>query len=79
MYIPSHFAETRVDLLHAAIRRHGLPTLVSNTADGLLASHIPLLLDAEAGPYGTLTGHFAKANPHARDALRRGARSVRRC
>ncbi len=66
MYIPQHFNEDRIDVLQDAIRRSGLATLVSMTADGLIASHVPLLLDPEPAPYGTLIGHFARPNPHAR-------------
>jgi transcriptional regulator len=65
MYVPTHFAEDRKDVLHAAMRAAGLSTLVTNTAEGLIASHVPLLLDPDAGPYGTLVGHLAKANPQA--------------
>jgi transcriptional regulator len=65
MYVPTHFAEDRKDVLHAAMRAAGLATLVTLTADGLIASHVPLLLDAEAGPNGTLVGHLARANPQA--------------
>ncbi|WP_428488783.1 FMN-binding negative transcriptional regulator [Rhodopila sp.] len=68
MYIPAHFAESRVDLLHGAIRRNGFATVISMTADGLVASHAPLMLDPDPAPYGTLIGHLAKANPHARAA-----------
>lgn len=66
MYVPPAFREDRIDVLHAAIREAGLATLVSLGADGLVASHVPMLLDAAAGPNGTLYGHLAKANPHAR-------------
>jgi Putative FMN-binding domain len=45
MYIPEPFREGRVEILHEAIRRAGLATLVSLTNDGLIASHIPLLLE----------------------------------
>ena len=69
MYVPAHFAEDRVPVLHDAIRACGLATLVSLTADGLIASHVPLLLDPEPAPYGTLTGHFARPNPQAREAI----------
>lgn len=69
MYIPAHFNEDRVEVLHGLIRACGLITLVSMTADGMIASHAPLMLDPEAGPFGTLYGHLAKANPHARAAL----------
>jgi transcriptional regulator len=65
MYVPAHFAEDRKDVLHAAMRAAGLATLVTLTTDGLIASHVPLLLDPDAGPYGTLVGHLAKANPQA--------------
>ncbi|OWJ64656.1 FMN-binding negative transcriptional regulator [Inquilinus limosus] len=65
MYVPPAFREDRIEILHDAIRQAGLATLVSLGADGLVASHVPMLLDAEAGPNGTLYGHLAKANPHA--------------
>ncbi|MEA2737325.1 MAG: transcriptional regulator [Acetobacteraceae bacterium] len=68
MYVPSHFNESRIDVLHGFIRASGLATLVSMTAEGLLASHAPLMLDPDPAPYGTLVGHLAKANPHARSA-----------
>jgi len=68
VYIPAHFAETRIDVLHDAIRRAGLATLVSQTAEGLIASHVPLLLLSDPAPYGTLIGHLARPNPHARGA-----------
>ena len=65
MYIPTHFREDSVEAMHAAIRAAGLATMLSMTPDGLLASHLPLLLDPDPAPYGTLVGHFARANPHA--------------
>ena len=68
MYIPPHFAETRTEALHAAIRMAGAATVVSLTPDGLFASHAPLLLDPDPAPYGMLTGHLARANPHTRVA-----------
>jgi len=63
MYTPSHFAETRLAVLHEMMRSHSLATLVVNTAEGLVANHIPLVLDPEPTPYGTLRGHIARANP----------------
>ena len=53
--------------------RSGLATLVTLTADGLIASHVPMLLDPDPAPYGTLLGHVARPNPQARGAVRRGA------
>jgi transcriptional regulator len=32
----------------------------------LVASHLPLLLDADVGPHGHLLGHMARANPQWR-------------
>ena len=62
MYLPKHFAETRVEVLHQAIERAGLATLVSTGPGGLDASHIPLLLEPTPGPLGRLLGHVARAN-----------------
>ncbi len=66
MYVPAHFNEDRIDVLHELMRATGLATLVSMTIDGLIASHAPLMLDPDPAPLGTLIGHLAKANPHAR-------------
>jgi transcriptional regulator len=68
VYVPAHFNEDRVAVLHEMIRSSGLATLVSMTAEGLIASHAPLMLDPDPAPFGTLIGHLAKANPHARAA-----------
>jgi transcriptional regulator len=66
MYIPPHFNEDRIEVLHDAIRNAGLATLVTMTADGMVASHLPLLLDPDRGPNGTLVGHLARANPQVK-------------
>ena len=62
MYAPSHFAESRVEVLQDVLERAGLFTLVTAGADGLDASHVPMLLDAKLGPGGTLLGHLARPN-----------------
>ena len=69
MYVPPLHKEDRIDVLHDAIRRTGLATLVTLTQDGLIASHVPMLLDADPAPYGTLIGHLARPNPQARGAI----------
>lgn len=66
MYIPAHFRQDDLAQLHAQMRQAPLATLVSHGASGLQASHVPLLLVAEEGDYGTLYGHFARANPQWR-------------
>ena len=69
MYLPKSFAEDRLPVLHEAIRAAGLATLVTVTAAGPVASHIPMLLDAGSGERGTLLGHIARANPQWRDTI----------
>jgi transcriptional regulator len=68
MYVPVHFSETRLPVLHDAIRRSGIATLVTNGPAGLEASHVPMLLDPDPAPYGTLLCHVARDNPHWRSA-----------
>jgi len=62
MYLPSHFREDRVPVLHALIRAHPLATLVTLGPDGLTADHIPMEIEP-GGPLGVLRGHVARANP----------------
>ncbi len=63
MYVPTHFAETRVEVLHDLVRAHPLGALVVLAPDGLDANHIPFEIDREPAPFGTLRGHVARANP----------------
>jgi transcriptional regulator len=70
MYIPKHFEETDVTVLHGAIRRHPLGGLVTLTPDGPEANHIPFLIHPDPAPYGTLHGHVARANPVWRESRR---------
>lgn len=67
MYLPSHFEEQRVDVLHQLIRERPLGTLVTLDSKGLNANHIPFEVDQEPAPRGTLRGHVARANPVWRD------------
>lgn len=62
MYTPTHFKEDRIDVLHQLIEHHPLGTLITMTNDGLNANHIPLMVDASRGRFGTLRGHVARAN-----------------
>ncbi|HWX51184.1 MAG TPA: FMN-binding negative transcriptional regulator [Roseomonas sp.] len=63
MYIPPAFREEDPVALHATIRAARLANLVTATAEGLMATPLPLYLDAEEGDQGVLYGHLAKANP----------------
>lgn len=66
MYTPPAFRDEDRDSIHATIRAARLATLVTATADGLVATPLPLLIDAADGEHGTLYGHVAKANPQWR-------------
>jgi len=63
MYTPTHFAESRPEVLHDLIRRHPLGILVTHGAAGLDANHIPFELSAPPDTLGILSGHVARANP----------------
>jgi len=63
MYVPAQFKEDRVPILHDAIRKYGFGTLVTSSEQEMEASHLPMLLDPEPAPFGTLLGHLARANP----------------
>ena len=63
MYVPAHFKEDRVAVMHDAIRKYGFGTLVTSSGQELEASHLPLLLDPEPAPLGTILGHLARAMP----------------
>jgi transcriptional regulator len=67
VYIPSHFAEPRPEVLADFIRDHNFGILISAGADGVIASHIPFLYDIERGPHGTLWGHLARGNPQLKE------------
>ncbi len=69
MYNPAHFREERVEVLQQLIGEHRLATLVTLGADGLIANHVPLILDPSPAPLGTLRGHLSRANPQWRDSL----------
>ena len=68
MYVPAHFKEDRVNELHAMMRETAIGTLIVAGPNGFEGSHVPMLIDPEPGPYGTLRGHVARANPQWRDA-----------
>ena len=67
MYCPSAFRQDDLATLHQQIQASGLALLSSAGEQGLQASHLPLLLEPHEGEFGTLYGHFARANPHWRD------------
>ncbi|NMY42542.1 FMN-binding negative transcriptional regulator [Pseudomonas sp. WS 5013] len=75
MYLPSAFRQDDLAELHAQLQASPFALLTSAGATGVQASHLPLLLAPDEGEFGTLYGHFARANPHWRD-LQDGAEAL---
>jgi transcriptional regulator len=69
MYIPPHFAVEDLPTIHAEIMKIQLATLVTMTSNGLVATHLPLMIDSNAGEFGTLYGHVARGNVQWRESL----------
>jgi transcriptional regulator len=67
LYIPQSFKVPDISRLHGYIHRWPFATLVSVSPDAAMEiTHLPLLLDETSGPFGTLVGHFARANAHSK-------------
>ena len=75
MYTPSAFIEKDLPTLHKQILATRLALLVTQGEQGLLASHVPLLLKPDQGLQGTLYGHLARANRQWHD-LASGAEAL---
>lgn len=69
MYNPKWFREDRLPVLLGAIDRISFGTLVTSSAKGMLASHVPMLAEAEGDRGATIVGHIAKGNLQWRDTL----------
>jgi len=63
VYVPKHFEETRLDVLHGLIKSHPFASLVTLGSDGLIVNHVPFMIDPTRGEFGTLRAHVARANP----------------
>ncbi|HUY88555.1 MAG TPA: FMN-binding negative transcriptional regulator [Pirellulales bacterium] len=68
MYVPASFEQSDPAELHAFVERHSFAMLVSQHDGEPLASHLPLLLQQDAGGRRSLLGHMARANPQWRQA-----------
>jgi transcriptional regulator len=71
VYLPPAFTEARPEVLIEHIERHDFGLLVSHGADGLIASHIPFLVERD-GDQLHLHGHLARPNPQVGDLARGG-------
>jgi predicted FMN-binding regulatory protein PaiB/threonine/homoserine/homoserine lactone efflux protein len=70
VYLPPAFSETRPAVLLDHVERYSFGLLVSHGPDGLVASHIPFLVE-RTDPELHLLGHLARPNPQV-DDLGRG-------
>ncbi|CAM3640536.1 Protease synthase and sporulation protein PAI 2 [Pseudomonas reidholzensis] len=62
MYNSKPHQEHDLDRLHQQMLETRLAVLVTYGEQGLLASHIPVLVDTGEGEFGTVYGHLARAN-----------------
>lgn len=62
MYIPKHFEEVRVDVMHKYIDAHPFATLITMKEGSPEANHIPMILIGDSGVPAALNGHLARAN-----------------
>ena len=62
MYTPKDFLVDDIPTLHADMQHNSFAALVTFTHAGLVATHLPILLDETRGPFGTILGHVSRAN-----------------
>src|SRR5580693_2763406 len=67
MYIPTANSETRLPVLHQMMAEHPLAAVVTLGTDGLVATHMPLVLEDDGSEFGILKGHVSRANSQWRD------------
>lgn len=64
MFIPPAFVESDRETLYRFMEQNSFALLVSQVEAVPFATHLPILVDRQAGGKGTLCGHVARANPH---------------
>ena len=62
MYTPAHFAASP-DAITDLLTRSAAANLVTATAQGILATMLPLIYEPSIGEHGALHGHLARNNP----------------
>ncbi|MEP6754504.1 MAG: FMN-binding negative transcriptional regulator [Chthonomonadales bacterium] len=65
MYVPKHFAVTDPEELRAFISANRFALLISDDDGTPFATHLPFLIDQDEHGDLRLSGHVARANPHA--------------
>lgn len=69
MYTPPVNAETRLPVLRQMVADHPLAAVVTLTSKGLVASHIPMVLEDDGSEFGVLKGHVSRANQQWKESL----------
>ncbi|HXW37654.1 MAG TPA: FMN-binding negative transcriptional regulator [Nitrososphaerales archaeon] len=72
MYNPRWFKEDRLKVLQEEVEKISFGTIVTQGAKGVMASHVPMLIDRSKGERGTLFGHIARGNSQWRDSASGG-------
>jgi transcriptional regulator len=67
MYTPSANAEHDTSTIRRFMHENPFCSLVTQTKNGLIASHLPMVLHENGSSCGTLSGHVARANSQWRD------------
>jgi transcriptional regulator len=62
MYVNRKHQLTDPEALFSVVASHPLGAWVCLGREGLIANHVPFLLDRRRGPLGTLIGHVSRAN-----------------
>lgn len=65
MYTPEQFKVDDLAAIHATMRAHPFATLVTHGPEGLVASHVPVLVKVDGeGHLGRIECHLARPNTH---------------
>lgn len=67
MYVPQAFEEKRVPVIHQLMEAHPFATFITWGSSGLVASHIPMLLERGGSELGVLKAHVSRANAQWRE------------
>lgn len=65
MYLPPHFEERRLELLHVLMKKHPFGCVVTYSNSELNANHLPFEIVSDKGDFGNLLAHISRQNPLA--------------
>ena len=68
MYAPRDFVIDDVRLLHDIVAQYPLALLATNGDSGPILTHLPIIMRTDEHDDNRLYGHFARANPHWKQA-----------